>query len=387
MGSTLVTPLWGLFQYRFGFSEITLTLIYATYVVGNLVALLFFGRISDRLGRRKVALPALLIAILGALSFLFARSDAWLYAGRLLIGVAVGLASGTGTAWLAELYGATRQGPATVSATVGNQVGIAVGPLIAGILAQYAPYPLQLPFVAYIAVLVAAAAVIMAWPPETVASPVALAAASLRPRIGVPPSIRWQFVAPMLTAFAIFSLTGFYYALLPNVLREALGNGNVAITGAIVFEMIGTTIAVLLIGRNLPSRVAMFSALLLILPSAALLVLTQSLHSMAILLCAGLFTGASLALGYRGSLQVVNEIAPHDRRAEVVSSYLLACFAGNAIPVIGVALVAARTTLLTASLAFSCALAVLSLLALGAHRRYGMTSAAVTNRPACANRS
>ena len=41
-------------------------------------------------------------------------------------------------------------------------------------------------------------------------------------------------------------------------------------------------------------------------------------------------------LGYRGSLEVINRIAPADRRSEVVSSSLIALFAGNSVPVIGI---------------------------------------------------
>src|SRR5438045_789201 len=59
MGSTLLTPLYGLYREKFGFSQLTLTLIYASYVVGNLGALLFLGRLSDEIGRRQVCLPAI----------------------------------------------------------------------------------------------------------------------------------------------------------------------------------------------------------------------------------------------------------------------------------------------------------------------------------------
>ena len=47
LGSVLVTSLCSLYQHKFGFSEITLTSIYAVYVVGNVAALLPFGQISD----------------------------------------------------------------------------------------------------------------------------------------------------------------------------------------------------------------------------------------------------------------------------------------------------------------------------------------------------
>jgi MFS family permease len=72
-GSTLVTPLYVIYERQLGFSRITLTLIYAAYVVGNLAALLFFGGWSDRIGRRQTALPAITVAIISALVFVRRR--------------------------------------------------------------------------------------------------------------------------------------------------------------------------------------------------------------------------------------------------------------------------------------------------------------------------
>ena len=132
LGSVLITPLYSLYQHKFGFSDITLTLIYAVYVVGNMAALLLFGQISDQVGRKRVALAALGVAALGALVFLFAHSTAELFGGRLLIGLAVGIASGTATAWLAELYGGSRRAAATLTAATANLSGIALGPLLGG---------------------------------------------------------------------------------------------------------------------------------------------------------------------------------------------------------------------------------------------------------------
>src|SRR5215470_4334060 len=57
--STLITPLYLIYQQHFGFSQITLTLIYAAYAIGNIGALLFFGRVSDAVGRRLSALSAI----------------------------------------------------------------------------------------------------------------------------------------------------------------------------------------------------------------------------------------------------------------------------------------------------------------------------------------
>ena len=101
--TTLPTPLYRDYAREFHFSVLTLTLIYATYVAGTLTSLLFFGRLSDQIGRRPVALIALGITIASALCFLFAESEAWLFPARVLNGFAAGLGAGTMTAWIAEL--------------------------------------------------------------------------------------------------------------------------------------------------------------------------------------------------------------------------------------------------------------------------------------------
>src|SRR5438874_644619 len=103
--STLITPLYLIYQQQFGFSQITLTLIYAAYAIGNIAALLFFGRISDDVGRRPIALSAIATLIAAAFVFLFANGVAALYVGCILSGLGIGVASGTGNAWLAELVG------------------------------------------------------------------------------------------------------------------------------------------------------------------------------------------------------------------------------------------------------------------------------------------
>jgi len=143
-GSTIVTPLYVIYQQQWGFSHITLTLVYAVYVIGNLAALLVFGRVSDRIGRRRTALPAIIVGMVSALVFLFAEHVISLYVGRILSGLSIGVGAGTGTAWLAELV-EEKERAATI-ATSANFLGLAFGALTSGLLAQFAPWPLRLSF-------------------------------------------------------------------------------------------------------------------------------------------------------------------------------------------------------------------------------------------------
>src|SRR3954468_1523822 len=87
--STLITPLYLIYQQQFGFSQVTLTLIYAAYALGNITALLFFGRVSDRAGRRITALGGIATLVVATFVFLFAGGIAELTIARVLSGLGI----------------------------------------------------------------------------------------------------------------------------------------------------------------------------------------------------------------------------------------------------------------------------------------------------------
>ncbi|MGB6536547.1 MAG: MFS transporter, partial [Xanthobacteraceae bacterium] len=330
LGAILPTPLYPLYKAAFGFSGVTLTLVYAVYVLGNLMALLFFGRLSDQIGRRAVSVPAVGIAIVSAIVFAAASGTPWLFAGRVLSGFATGLASGTATAWIAELYASSQRGAAARIAAAANFFGNAAGPVLGGLLAQLAPSPLRLPFYVYLALLFAVGVAIL-FAPETVANPKDLREVTLKPRLGIPPDIRLPFVSPAVAGFCTFALIGFYSALIPNVLGTSLHLHAPAVSGAIVCALFSVAAITILTTGRLGSQATMFSALALLLPSVWLLVGAEILKSLPLLLVAAAVGGIAGGLGYRGSLEVINRIAPADRRSEVVSAYLIALFAGNSL--------------------------------------------------------
>ena len=363
-GSTVLTPLYIIYKQAFGFSQITLTLIYSVYVIGNLCGLLLFGRLSDQVGRRPTAAIGMALAIIGTLVFLFARGTGALYLGRILSGLAVSIGAGTGTAWLAELIDDESKSRATVIATSANFIGLGVAAAIAGVLAEYLPWPLHLPFIVYLVILFAVG-VLLLLVPETVTQPrPSLKDLSIQPRASVPSEIRAQFVAPAVTGFGSLALVGFYAALAPSLLANQLHVTNHAVAGAIFLELAVVVAGAIVVTRSLSSRSTMLLALALMPPSVALIVAAQLFASMTMLIIATAVCAVTAGLGYRGSLQVTNQIAPQDRRAEIVSSYLICGFAGNALPVIGVGVISTVAGAITASLAFAATIVIFALLAL-----------------------
>jgi MFS family permease len=120
----------------------------------------------------------------------------------------------------------------------------------------------------------------------------------------------------------------------------------------------------MIVTRNVSSHRAMLAGLALLIPSLVLLVMADTLASLPLLVNATALIGIAAGLGYRGSLQVINQIAPPDRRAEVTSSYFIACFIGNSVPVIGVGWLASAHSPLVAISAFAIVVGGFVLLAL-----------------------
>jgi MFS family permease len=183
----------------------------------------------------------------------------------------------------------------------------------------------------------------------------------------VPRQIRAQFVAPAATAFASFALLGFYIALAPSVLR-ALHQSSHALAGGLVGGVCLMGAATVFAARGAPSRVAMRLGLIILLAGLLLLSLAQAWTSMPTFAAGAVVTGVATALGFRGSLQVVNEIAPEAQRAEVVSSYLVATYLGNALPVLGAGVLSALIDPQAANYVFAAVIAAVAVAALIASR-------------------
>jgi MFS family permease len=164
------------------------------------------------------------------------------------------LGAGTGTAWLAELIGKEDKTRATAIATSANFLGLGVGALVSGLLAQYTPWPLQLPFIVYLLVLVTVAA--LAWrTKETIAhAATRLRELPLRPQLSVPSGIRSQFVAPAITGFGAMALVGFYAALEPSIAAENLHQGSHAVAGALFAELAFACAATIVLTQRQAAR-------------------------------------------------------------------------------------------------------------------------------------
>ncbi|MCC9306498.1 MFS transporter [Kitasatospora sp. RB6PN24] len=357
-GTTLPTPLYGLYQQQIGFSELTVTVVFALYAFGVIGVLLLFGSVSDSVGRRPVLLCGLALAAASAVAFLAEQGLPLLFVGRLLSGLSAGLFTGTATAYILELAPPGRQARAGLVATAANMGGLGCGPLLSGFLAEYAPGPLVLPFVVHL-VLLAASFAVTWFLPETV--PGAHPLRSARPQWpALPPEVRGVFVPAGIAAFAGFSLLGVFTAVSPAFLAKSLGVQNHAVVGLIVFAaFFASTLGQLLVPRLGSARAIPLGCLVLI-AGLALLAASLAWTTLPPLVLSALVGGMGQGMGLRGAVGEVAAAAPDEHRARALSALFVVAYFGISIPVIGVGLLSEPLGLAHAGLVFTACMAVLA---------------------------
>lgn len=358
-GTTLPTPLYGLYREELGFSELMVTVVFAVYALGVIATLLLAGNVSDETGRRPVLLAALGFSAASALCFLFEGGLPALFAGRLLSGFAAGLLSGAATVTVMELAPPGRTARAGLAATAANMGGLGCGPLLAGLLAEYAPWPLRLPFVVHLA-LIAAAAVLTWLLPETVTS--SGRRLRLRPQgLAVPPQVRGVFAPSALAAFAGFSLLGLFTAVAPAFVAETLDVHNLALAGLVVFSVfLASTAGQALMGR-VGERRALPGGCFVLVAGLVLVAASLLLASLPLLVAGALCGGLGQGLAFRGAVTAISAAAPPEHRAATVSAFFVIAYLGISLPVVGVGALTLWIGLRNAGLTFAGCVLVLAL--------------------------
>ncbi|MDN3054885.1 MFS transporter [Streptomyces sp. SRF1] len=356
-GTTLPTPLYSLYQREFGFSSLMVTVIFAVYAMGVIAALLLFGHVSDFIGRRPVLLAALVLSAASAVCFLLADGLPQLFTGRVLSGLSAGLATGAATVTVIELAPPHRRRGATLLATAANLGGLGLGPLLAGVLAQYAPAPLRLVFVVDLALVAVAAAGVLALP-ETVRT---RHRPPLRPqRMRVPREMRSTFTAAAMAGFAGFATLGLFTSVSPTFLSEVEGERDHAVAGAVVFSVFAASIAGQTLGRRLGPGWSLPGGCAVLVAGMAAIAASLATASLALLVLGAVVAGAGQGLSFHAAVRVVTGSSPADRRAEVTSALFVLMYLAISIPVIGVGALSVAVGPRPAGLVFTGCVALLA---------------------------
>ena len=365
IGTTLPTPLYPLFEQRYSFGELMVTVIFAVYAFGVIAGLLVFGNLSDEIGRKPVLMIGLTFSAVSALLFLFAGSLAPIYAGRVVSGFSAGIFTGTATAMLIDLAPGGRRRMASFVAVVVNLGGLGLGTLLAGLLADYARSPLRTPFVVDLVLLVPAVVGLLVTP-ETVQR----RAFRLRlQRLSVPSEVRSVFIRGATAGFGSFAVAGVFSSVAPVFVATILGRTSHALAGVIVFILFSASIVGQLLVSLLSDRRALISGCTLLVGGVGLLALALGIESLAALIASALVVGLGQGLVVGAGLAAINQRAPVERRGETASSFFVVMYVGLSLPVIGVGLASQAFSLRTAGIAFSVAVAALVLTVLASLAR------------------
>jgi MFS family permease len=296
-----------------------------------------FGRWSDATGRRPVLMAGVVFALASAAVFLVADSVSVLLVGRVLSGLSAGVFTGTATAAVIEAAPESWRTRAAAVATVANIGGLGTGPLLAGLLVEYAPAPLHLSFIVHIALaLLAGAAVLIV--PETSQRTGRIGVQ----RLSVPVEVRPVFVISALAAFAGFAVTGLFTAVAPSFLANVVGIDNHAVAGLIACSIFAASaVAQLAAGDLSPQRAVAIGCAILVV---GMVILAVALHysSLAGLIAAAVVSGIGQGISFSRGLAAVAERTPPDRRAEVSSTYFVVAYVAISLPVVGEGLAAQR---------------------------------------------
>ncbi|WP_067178066.1 MFS transporter [Microtetraspora niveoalba] len=378
-GGNQFTPLLLMYRHTGGYSEVTVDAFLAAYVVGLVPGLLVAGPLSDRHGRKPWMLAGTaLSALASAVLAVGVAGEAFIYAGRLLAGVGVGIAMAVGTSWMKELS----QGPFDPEADAGTgarraslslTAGFGLGAGVAGVLAQWGPWPMVTPYAAHIAVALPALAG-LARVPET--RPRACRAEgraegrigaraggrrSLRSDLRVPSAGHRRFlwvVVPM--APWVFGAAGIAYAVTPQLVADRVGHWGLAYATLLTVLTLGAGVLVQPLAKRLGGRSTawpVLTAMALMTAGMAVSASNAAVRSPWLGAAGGVLLGAAYGIALVSGLLEVQRIATAEDLAGLTGVYYAITYTGFLVP--------AALAALSAVTPYTVMLAVVALLASG----------------------
>jgi hypothetical protein len=349
------TPLYHQYQESFGLTPFAITVVFAAYVLSLLTALLTVGSLSDYIGRRPAILAALVLNIVSMAMFMTAGSGAALIAARALQGFATGLA--TATLGAAILDNDRVRGPILNSITAFG--GLTAGSLGAAILVTYAPDPRQLVYVVLLA-LSAFEAFILWFMPET-AQLRAGAIASLRPHVNVPAQASRAMVRVTPVTIASWALGGFYFSLMPALVRVATG-ATLPVVGGLVVSALTLSSAISVLWLRSASARRMLSGATLVLAAGVAVTLAGVREQLVGLMLLGtVVSGVGFGAAFSGTMRTVLPLAKTDERAGLLAAFYVEGYLSFSLPAVLAGLAAPMMGLTVAAYAYGAAVIFMAL--------------------------
>lgn len=308
-----------------GFSPEALGLLFGAYALGLVPGLLLAGRASDVYGRRPLVLTAGAAAIAASALLAFgSHGFGVLLAGRLLYGLSMGCVMSPGSVWVQELssldFGPRR-------ATLALSLGFGVGPLVSGLVAEYAPAPTVLPYCVH-ALVMAVGLVGASKVPETAGRLLKHVSSERTPRFG---RAEFRVLAELLPAAPwAFGFAAITIAIVPGILRVHVARPVVYSAFVIVTTLLSGVLV-----QPLTTRFGPRADLLgLAVGALGILVAARavSLGVPSLAFAAAILVGAGYGLVMTTGLREVSVRASKGARGTAAGSYYVLTYLGFALP-------------------------------------------------------
>jgi len=361
-GSAAPTPLYARYQAEWGFSPITVTVVFGVYAVAVLTALLTVGSLSDHIGRRPVILIALAVQAAVKLVFAIANGVGMLLAARIVQGLSTGAVVGALGAGLIDLH-RTR---GTVANAVGPMTGTAVGAIGSALLVQYLPAPTRLVYLVIFAAFVLQWVGVLFMADTSTPRPGALV--SMRPTFAIPRDAKAAFATAVPALIAVWALGGFYFSLGPGLARLVVGGSSSTLLGGLtLLGMAGSGALAVLLLRNAQPRAALSVGIPALLVGVTFTVLAMGLTSTPLFFAGTAIAGVGFGAGFQGSIRTVVPFAAPHERAGVLSSLYAVSYLAMGVPAVLGGILVVHTSLLTGAREYSVAVLALGALSLVSH--------------------
>ena len=356
------SPLYRVYQERFGFSSGVLTTVFAVYAFALLVALLVVGALSDHVGRRPVLAGALVLQAGAMVLFLVADGVGWLLVARVAQGLATGAMTGALGAALLDFQRTDRPlGPLVNSASPG--LGLSLGAVGAGLLVEFVTAPTDWVFGVLTGVFLLSAAGVLLLPESSPRTPDALA--SLRPQVHVPRPQRSAFLVVLPCLAATWALGGLYASLGPSLVAGVFGVDDHLVGSLLILALNGTGLVGSLTMRGgAPDRVMVVGALIFAAGVAGTVGALFS-GSLAFFFVAAVVSGFGFGSAFLGAVATVTRGVAPGERAGLLSSVFVVSYLMFSLPAIAAGLAAGRIGLERTAEIYGVAVLLLALFAAG----------------------
>ena len=359
------TPLYHHYQESFGLTPFMVTIIFAAYVLSLLAALLTVGSLSDYIGRRPAILAALVLNIAAMVMFMAADSAFALIAARAVQGFATGLA--TATLGAAILDTDRSRGPVLNSITA--FCGLTAGSLGAAALVSYAPDPGQLVY--FVLLVLSAVEMLVLWHmPETAQLKTGVMA-SLRPHVSIPWQARAALIQVTPVTIASWALGGFYFSLMPALVRAATGVTLPLVGGLVVSALTLTGALSVLSLRSIPASRVLSGGVGALATGVAITLAGVQAQLVWLMLAGTIVSGTGFGASFSGTMRTVLPLAKADERAALLSAFYVEGYLSFSLPTVLTGFLAPIVGLTLAANVYGVAvivMALLSMLAIGFSR-------------------